>query len=313
MKKGLNVIYRPSHYQVPVMEIIKEFEAWRNFDLELNMTVVKKGAEAQRLLVEKEVDVAIGQHLRPLADRLKGIPIVYLAQGQNRTNDRLAYRSDMDITSLGDLKGKRIATTKSFNHHPMLTIRLFLKRAGLDLEKDEVQLLPIADDLKGRLNAVSKAEADAIFVHPPFDLKAEKMGLKVINLPQMPMISGITVTALSPFVTQNKAEIIKLLKTLLFGIWFFKTRREETIDVLRKRLAREMELDDNNSIRYIYECTAKSLERKLYPTIEAIRNVHAVAQIPYPEVKKLNPLSMWDLHYMREIDEDGFVDDLYSS
>ena len=29
------------------------------------------------------------------------------------------------------------------------------------------------------------------------------------------------------------------------------------------------------------------------------------------EVKELNPLSMWDLRYTRELDEEGFFDRLY--
>jgi hypothetical protein len=53
------------------------------------------------------------------------------------------------------------------------------------------------------------------------------------------------------------------------------------------------------------------MEKKPYPTTDAVKNVYRAALILYPEVKDLNPLSMWDLRYTRELDEEGFFDRLY--
>jgi len=30
-----------------------------------------------------------------------------------------------------------------------------------------------------------------------------------------------------------------------------------------------------------------------------------------PEIKDFNPLVMWDLHHLREIDDSGYIDRLY--
>ena len=31
-----------------------------------------------------------------------------------------------------------------------------------------------------------------------------------------------------------------------------------------------------------------------------------------PKAKELSPLALWDLHYLRELDDSGFIDQLYA-
>jgi hypothetical protein len=33
--------------------------------------------------------------------------------------------------------------------------------------------------------------------------------------------------------------------------------------------------------------------------------------IKSPEAKAISPLALWDLHYLRELDNSGFIDKLY--
>jgi hypothetical protein len=54
------------------------------------------------------------------------------------------------------------------------------------------------------------------------------------------------------------------------------------------------------------------LEDKPYPTLDAIRNVFALVLKRDPEIKSFNPLALWDLHYLSEIDDSGYVNRLYA-
>jgi len=47
------------------------------------------------------------------------------------------------------------------------------------------------------------------------------------------------------------------------------------------------------------------------PTLDAIRNVFALALTRDPEIKNFNRLALWDLHYLREIDDSGYIKRLY--
>jgi hypothetical protein len=55
-----------------------------------------------------------------------------------------------------------------------------------------------------------------------------------------------------------------------------------------------------------------SLESAPYPSIEAIQNVFALAVKGDPQIKEFNPLSLWDLHYVKEIDDSGYIRRLYA-
>ena len=61
-----------------------------------------------------------------------------------------------------------------------------------------------------------------------------------------------------------------------------------------------------------YDNQVKSLEPKPYPTTEAIENVFALAVRESPGIRDFNPLALWDLHYVREIDDSGYIDRLYA-
>jgi hypothetical protein len=55
-----------------------------------------------------------------------------------------------------------------------------------------------------------------------------------------------------------------------------------------------------------YETQAASLEPKPYPSLEAVRNVFALALKRNLEIAEFNPLTRWDLHYLREFDDSGY-------
>jgi hypothetical protein len=44
---------------------------------------------------------------------------------------------------------------------------------------------------------------------------------------------------------------------------------------------------------------------------EAIANVFQLALGRNPENAGFNPLALWDAHYLRELDDSGFIDQLY--
>jgi len=45
--------------------------------------------------------------------------------------------------------------------------------------------------------------------------------------------------------------------------------------------------------------------------VEAIQNVFALAVKRDPEIREFNPLVLWDLHYVKEVDDSGYVRQLY--
>jgi hypothetical protein len=51
----------------------------------------------------------------------------------------------------------------------------------------------------------------------------------------------------------------------------------------------------------------ETLSPTLYPTMEALSNVYAEACRYGAAAKKVNPLELWDLHYLRDLRDRGEI------
>ena len=47
-----------------------------------------------------------------------------------------------------------------------------------------------------------------------------------------------------------------------------------------------------------------------YPTPLAVANTYEIATLEYPQANGINPLALWDLHWVKELDDQGFIDAL---
>ncbi len=96
------------------------------------------------------------------------------------------------------------------------------------------------------------------------------------------------------------------------GVHFIKTKREEMWEVMQEDVAVELGIEDLRVLEYLHNHNLYILEPRLYPNAEAIKNAFDLAVMEEPEIAdRLNPMSLWDLHVLRSIDESGFINKLY--
>jgi hypothetical protein len=166
----------------------------------------------------------------------------------------------------------------------------FLEKHGLEMEMGslEGQRKEAAEGLKaGDLDVVSGNHHNLYAFNDPRAverMRALKFGAKIIEVPPMAMIEGIH---------------------------FFKTRKADTLAIIKKHCSQLLKMHDDDEWNCFYENQAESLEKVPYPSIEAIQNVFALAVKCDPEIKEFNPLALWDLHYVKEIDDSGYIRKLY--
>jgi hypothetical protein len=53
------------------------------------------------------------------------------------------------------------------------------------------------------------------------------------------------------------------------------------------------------------------LQAKPYATSPAISNVYEIAIEQDKAAEKTDPMALWDFHFLRRIDDSGFIDNLY--
>jgi ABC-type nitrate/sulfonate/bicarbonate transport system substrate-binding protein len=258
-----------------------------------------------------ELDVISGNHHNLYAHRaLNGDPFVHIAQTNNLWKENWLVARD-GINGVKDLRGKRVVMD-DFDGHTGLNVWLYLKLNGLEGGRD-VEL--VDGDRKGldRVRKVMAGEYDATFVRAVDQLRARAIGARVIDLPEsMAMIEGLTLTTTTTYVNSHEDEVRSLLKALVDAIHFFRTRRRDTLDIIDRTCKDLLKFQSGEEESIFYENQAKSLEPKPYPTLDAVRNVFALAVKRNPEIASFNPLAMWDLHHLRELDDSGYIDRLYA-
>jgi hypothetical protein len=90
------------------------------------------------------------------------------------------------------------------------------------------------------------------------------------------------------------------------------SRPAVTLAIIKKHCSELLKMQNDEEWNCFYDAQAASLETKPYPTLDAIQNVFALALKRDPEIKSFNPLALWDLHYLREIDDSGYINRLYA-
>lgn len=304
----LRIIYR-SNSHAPLWVVAEKSGVWEKNNLTVNTSPQLVREKAVEALRNGHVDLISGNHHNLYVRNAKGEDFVHLAQaGNNWTENRLVVAHV--IRSVIDLKGKKVAVDK-LTSHAGLNVWLFLRQEGLDADRGDVDLVESRGPAEERWKRVLSGEFAGTFVTLPHDTRAERAGAHVIRVRAMPMIRGVTLTTTMSFVKNHEAKIRLLIRGFVDAIHFFITRRQETLEILKEHASPILHLQSDEEVETLYEEWAHSLERKPYPAIEAIANVFRLAVRRNPEIASFNPLALWDSHYVRELDDSGYIDQLY--
>jgi ABC-type nitrate/sulfonate/bicarbonate transport system substrate-binding protein len=293
------------------------------FELEVDVAKVPQKGKSTRtigeralLLLSGEYQFLSGLHHEPYLYRAKGDKrLVFLAQTQNQWDDRLIVRPE--IRDLKQLEGKKILTGPA----PCVcgNLRHALERAGVDTTKVEWVFSSREGEGEDSRLAVGPAsiarvrrhDVDAANVDIPFDLQAQKRGLNAITLPALPVIHNTTICASTDLVNANAEIVVIFLKALIAGIHFFKTEKDKCCAILARELAPLIGLDGDDEIEYLHAQWSQLLCAKPYPEPRAVENLYQLDVAHDPRANFVGPLEVWDTHFVRMIDDSGFIDALY--
>ncbi|MDH3442527.1 MAG: ABC transporter substrate-binding protein [Deltaproteobacteria bacterium] len=306
---SLKIIYR-SNSHAPFWILADKSGVWEKNGLAVDTSPQLVREKAVEALKNGHVDVISGNHHNLYVRNAKnGEDFVHLAQaGNDWTENRLVVAGR--IGSVQELRGKKVVADK-LNSHAGLNIWLFLRQEGLDADRGDVELVELKGSTEDRWQRVLSGEYAGTFVGIPHDMRAAEAGARVIPVRAMPMIRGVTLTTTTSFVKGHEELIRPLIRGFIDAIHFFLTRKEETLEILKEHATPVLHLRSDEEVNALYEAWIGSLERKGYPSVEAIANVFQLALRRNPEIEGFNPLALWNTHYLRELDDSGYIDRLY--
>lgn len=298
-----------SHTHLPIWEVIEQAGIWNRLGMKVSFEFCDSSSVAEAALFGGSVDFVSGNHITPYALVARRKPIVCLASPSNSVNDKLVARAP--VAAIADLRGKRIGDTTLVDslggyHHLRGNHMIYVMRAGLGLE--DVQWVELCETMAefrtAQLESLKSGRADATFVTGSTE-KYEQAGFKVLDLEPLPMITGPTLTSTTANLKRKERLGERLVKALVLGIHFARTRREETERILEGLRQRFPE-----AARTSYHGVAK-LQPKPYPDLRGIANAYTLCCLKDPIAKERSPVALWDMHYLRELDDSGFIDGLY--
>jgi len=302
------------------MYVIDSCGAWERQGLDVDFNRKIGRDDAHELVPKGEVEFVSGNHVSTYAARARGDTWEYLGQTVSNNNIKLVTRPDTGIATLGDCRLRRFG---SRGRHSGLNTLLYLKHSGLDPDLDQVDLvrevrvdLPDGTkEVKGKslYQMLVDGDIDACFMRQPKTEFAARDGLKVIDIESQPMIFFMTVSSSRKMVDDHPEIVDRVLRAILEGIAFFKINRDDTIRILMERHDKEGTLDPETAEK-LYDDIAPALEPRLYPGLKAIGNVYEEALIQDAangDAARIHPMALWNFHFLRTIDDSGFIDALY--
>jgi len=298
--------YRSSSH-LPFLHVVAESGSWEKYDLDVDYDTFISSEDAHNGVADGSVEFVGGNHVSTYAARVHGDQWLYLGQTVSLLDHWLVVREDSGIEGVSDLYGKVIAMR---GQHPGLNNWLFLKQNGLDEDNGDVKLERVRDITTWE--TVREGKADAALVSPPADLFARRAGMKVIALDPLPMVWFTTMSSGRKFVDKNPAIVERFLKGTCEGIAYFKTHRPESIKIIQERYKQEGDLDTETAT-HLWESLSNILVPKPYASFRAVGNVYELAKRQNKDAERIEPMSLWDYHHLRKIDDSGFIDALYQT
>ena len=310
--------YRSSGHLL-LLHVIAESGSWAKYGLAVEYDKKIAAGDSHKRVMSGDIEFVGGNHISPYGYRARGDRWLYVGQTVNVVPGRtLVVRADSGIDSIADLREKKVG---SRGKHPQLNDWLQLKQNGLDVDRDEVEIAGqydgLSDDGEAADNAarlwdvVRDKKADAAFLPNPGAIFAERAGLKCIPLPAFPMIYYTTISTSLKFAEAHPDIVERFLKGMIEGIHFFKTQPERAAQIIKERYTQDGVMDLAMA-REAQATLSGALEPKLYPSPQAIMNVYEEGKRIDKDAARVDPMALWDVHYLRRIDDSGFIDELYA-
>jgi hypothetical protein len=208
---------------------------------------------------------------------------------------------------LEELKGKSMAVRSSGQPY---AVTLWLRMMGL--EQAVATIITTDKDVGrwGQWKKVVNGECVATFMSPLYLPEALAAGLKVLPVPEIPIVGHFAQACLSEFARKQAAVFREYVKAVLHALVWLTASRDTAFATLAPELKAGMKLDDDGELRRRFDSVVSGVKTKPYPTPEAVANTYEIATLEYSGAKGLNPLALWDLHWVKELDDEGFIERL---
>ena len=239
---------------------------------------------------------------------LRGGDTVIVAGVINSGLQRLVARPE--IKNAADIKGKKIGVTRigAVSHAALLII---LRRWGMS--ESDVQVVQVGSS-PNMLASLEKGGINGAVLTLPSIFVAEDRGYRTLadladlNIYYLHAIMATT----RAYLRAQRDRAKKFLLGYLEGIAYFKQHKDESLDIVKRKL-RTTAAQEPTLARAYDLLAAKYYETVPYPSLKGVETVLGFIEKENPKARGADPKSFVDETLLREIDASGLVKTLYEA
>lgn len=284
--------------------IPKDSGLYEKYGLDVDLVFFQGGSQLIQAAVAGSVKFAVTAGPEIINARLGGSDVIMILGYMNTLPYSIVAAKE--ITRFEQLKGGKAAISK-FGSTSDLAMRFALERNGLLPNKD-VAIVQLGDQTT-RFAGLTGGSVQATVISPPFDITAKKLGYRILadmadlGLPYQ----HETVATTEHFLKERSDTVRKFMRGFLAGIHLWMTDEKRTKEILAARLR----IKDQEILDETYRAYKKLTEKKPYPTLKGIEfQIEDVAR-RNPKAKGMKPEEFINISLFKELDQGGFIDDLY--
>jgi NitT/TauT family transport system substrate-binding protein len=271
--------------------------------LDVQIVYFRGGTITTMALIARETPISQVSGPPIVSAALKGADAVMVAGGNVVSEYWLM--SKPEVKTGAQLKGGSVAIATFGGLSDSLS-RIALQKLGLNPAKD-VTLVQIGT-IPERLSALESGKVQAAMLNAPDNFRAQKRGLYNLMEVRLPY-QGIGVGTTRTFIRENPNVVRRYVKSQIEAVHRFKTDREGGIGVLGKYL----NIPDREVLERAYDdaITDEKFPPKQYPSLEGIKKILEPLGETDSKAKAAKPEDFVDMRFIKELDDSGFIDELY--
>ena len=220
--------------------------------------------------------------------------------------NRLTYDiwAKPEIKRPEDLKSKTLAIS-GFGSSSHLASFLMLKHFGLDEKRDSITFLAIGDE-PTRAQALISGRIDATIVDPSVSGPLKERSFSYLgNLQDLgvPFVNNSVATT-RRFLKEHPRTAEAIVKTIIEGnAYMLNPANRTTVTAI---LAKNLRLPQKEAEK-AYEDLLPKVERKPYPSMEAVKATVQVMGLRNPKIAQLKPEDLVDVSILQKLEQSGFM------
>ena len=289
--------------RTPVIYCIREM-ALRHYGIDVEVLRIKDYGEFESAIFDGSADILIDHVEFLYAEATKERQITFFCAPKIVRGLELVV--PQHISTPEEFAGKTMAVRDSGRP---CAVNLWLRMMGLE---NKVEVVIVPDGQVGRWKQWKKVisgECIACCVDPLYLSDALQAGLRVLKVPDLHVVGHYAQACTSAFARKNSTRLQNYVKAVVHALCLVKHDKQAAMKIVAGEPVRRMKVEKLADMENYFDSIVAKLQLKPYPTPEAIANTYEIAVKEYG-AQGINPMSLWDLHWVKKLDDEGFIDGL---